>query len=770
MIQSAEQKIKDALKSVDLTPRPTYTRSPDSTIAPNIQKPNASASRFGTGVVSDVIKAEREIKPEDFQPWMARYVRTDINSEPSIFYGNFPKPETSKSPTSHASLLDRPPISGNPNDPKVQKALKEQRKAEKLVGRLDGAREGALDYQVGGGQRSSQKERRPAMPSLQAWDNLVEERIQEAKRSGWFTNVPGRGQPIKRQAEELHIDSTQFYMNRIMKRQGARPPWIELQNELESAMATFRNNLLDSHVRAIVRSLITSSYHDQESLAKLTPAELSNLRDSAWENRERSYHEELVKNLNNLIRKMNAQAPQVVRRGLVVLPKELESVRREAGPIIYSELEKRRDPDWEKKRDGKGGGYKQEDNSGSGSGAFEGAWNLPKGNIALVFIGMGGLTYIVHHTTSNRRAQSQADSKDAKTNGPSSFIASSPAEDHVSSWPVRFVRMWIMEPIGTVLRFLKLVLIFGPVILASPMLLVGTTTHRTRRKGGLLVQEGERWGAVWWYGFLVRSMEKAGPTFIKLGQWAGSRADLFPASLCDQMGKLHANAKPHSLRYTKRVLSNAFQLPFNEIFDEFEPEPIGVGAIAQVYRAKLKRKLLPESFIAKRTRGKDPNTPDDLIDSSVAIKVVHPNVDKDIRRDLKIMGMFANAINLLPGMEWISLPEEVKVFGEMMNMQLDLRVEADNLEKFIHNFEKRGPGVHFPEPVKTNGGDASSKVLVEEYQDALPLKYFLKNGGAQYDAQIANAGLDAFLVSVHSLDPQKNKARFAERICLARTC
>jgi aarF domain-containing kinase len=28
--------------------------------------------------------------------------------------------------------------------------------------------------------------------------------------------------------------------------------------------------------------------------------------------------------------------------------------------------------------------------------------------------------------------------------------------------------------------------------------------------------QGDRWGAVWWYGFLVASMEAAGPTFIKV--------------------------------------------------------------------------------------------------------------------------------------------------------------------------------------------------------------------------------------------------------------
>jgi aarF domain-containing kinase len=35
---------------------------------------------------------------------------------------------------------------------------------------------------------------------------------------------------------------------------------------------------------------------------------------------------------------------------------------------------------------------------------------------------------------------------------------------------------------------------------------------------------------------------------------------------------------------------------------------------------------------------------------------------------------------------------------------------------------------------------------MEEFEDALPLKYFLRNGGGPYDDRIANIGLDAFLV------------------------
>ena len=68
----------------------------------------------------------------------------------------------------------------------------------------------------------------------------------------------------------------------------------------------------------------------------------------------------------------------------------------------------------------------------------------------------------------------------------------------------------------------------------------------------------------------------------QLAQWAASRADLFPSMLCERMGSLHSRGKQHSMEHTKAVIERIFQRPFEEVFEEFEPIPIGTGAIAQV--------------------------------------------------------------------------------------------------------------------------------------------------------------------------------------------
>ncbi|EEB86610.1 hypothetical protein MPER_16371, partial [Moniliophthora perniciosa FA553] len=71
--------------------------------------------------------------------------------------------------------------------------------------------------------------------------------------------------------------------------------------------------------------------------------------------------------------------------------------------------------------------------------------------------------------------------------------------------------------------------------------------------------------------------------------------------------------------------------------------------------------------------------PPSIPTAAVAIKVLHPRVSKTISRDLSIMSFFAHFITIFPGMQWLSLPEEVDVFGKMMFRQMNLRNEADNL-------------------------------------------------------------------------------------------
>ncbi|KAI1387340.1 ABC1 family protein [Hypoxylon trugodes] len=305
---------------------------------------------------------------------------------------------------------------------------------------------------------------------------------------------------------------------------------------------------------------------------------------------------------------------------------------------------------------------------------------------------------------------------------------------------------YFWEPLCTGVRFVELVFIFIPVIFAVPAVWIGSRQPD---------RDHERSGTLWWYHFLVKSMERAGPAFIKLGQWAASRTDIFPTEMCDIMSKLHSHAPAHSLEATMRIVEKAFDgRRFQEIFEEFEETPLGVGAIAQVYKAKLKPDLAApgdvdvlesRSNLRRNVRRKVDTVlksmPKRVPSSYVAVKVLHPRVERTVRRDLRIMVFFASVLNIIPTIEWLSLPDEVTQFGEMMKLQLDLRIEAANLAKFRRNFKDRTTA-WFPFPYLEF---TTREVLIEEFAQGIPLADFLENGGGVFQRDISQEGLDAFL-------------------------
>lgn len=227
--------------------------------------------------------------------------------------------------------------------------------------------------------------------------------------------------------------------------------------------------------------------------------------------------------------------------------------------------------------------------------------------------------------------------------------------------------------------------------------------------------------------------------------------------MCEIMSKLHSNAPAHSMHATKRIVEAAFGgRPFEDIFDEFQETPLGVGAIAQVYKAKLKPDLaMPGDTDLAQSKSRGTlrenvtknvgtvlkKTPKRVPSSYVAVKVLHPRVERTVRRDLRIMGAFAWVLNTIPSIEWLSLPDEVGQFGEMMKLQLDMRIEAANLAIFRANFKDRTTA-WFPFPYTEF---TTRNVLVEEFAHGVPLADFLENGGGVFQRDIASEGLDAFL-------------------------
>src|ERR1700730_8579577 len=107
--------------------------------------------------------------------------------------------------------------------------------------------------------------------------------------------------------------------------------------------------------------------------------------------------------------------------------------------------------------------------------------------------------------------------------------------------------------------------------------------------------------------------------------------------MCNVMSQLHSNAPAHSLKQTERIIRRAFDgRNFEDIFEEFDEKPLGVGAIAQVYKAKLKPDLavpgdpdLEERPNLRKNVRKNvdtllTSTPQRVPSSYVAIKVLPP--------------------------------------------------------------------------------------------------------------------------------------------------
>ncbi|CDF91285.1 ZYBA0S10-03884g1_1 [Zygosaccharomyces bailii CLIB 213] len=294
----------------------------------------------------------------------------------------------------------------------------------------------------------------------------------------------------------------------------------------------------------------------------------------------------------------------------------------------------------------------------------------------------------------------------------------------------------LIEPVFTLLRFIEIFAIFAPVLICYPITYFGKH-HRLDNDQASSVETS---GSLIWYGILRRALELAGPSFIKLGQWAGSRTDMFSRGLCHELSHLHSNAKSHSLRYSKKKicqsLGNKFE--FDEIFDEFREKPLGVGAIAQVYVGKLSEKFI------KRMDDQE-NDFSDCGTRWCAVKVIHPNCGKKINRDLKIMRFFASAIDLLPGMEWLSLPAEVEQFSILMRLQLDLRIESLNLTRFNKNFHG-SLQAKFPRGFPQF---SSRDVLFEEYIHGFPMASFLevkdRLNSTELCKKVSDPFIDAFL-------------------------
>ncbi|KAL2431603.1 hypothetical protein ABEF95_012251 [Exophiala dermatitidis] len=114
---------------------------------------------------------------------------------------------------------------------------------------------------------------RPMPTTLQGLSSLANERIEDAIARGQFKNIPrGKGKNVERDynANSPFLDTTEYFMNKIIQKQEIVPPWIEKQQELVKAVASFRGRLRNDWRRHAARMISSTggSVEDQIRRAK----------------------------------------------------------------------------------------------------------------------------------------------------------------------------------------------------------------------------------------------------------------------------------------------------------------------------------------------------------------------------------------------------------------------------------------------------------------------------------------------------------------------
>ncbi|KAI5674523.1 hypothetical protein M9H77_14887 [Catharanthus roseus] len=276
---------------------------------------------------------------------------------------------------------------------------------------------------------------------------------------------------------------------------------------------------------------------------------------------------------------------------------------------------------------------------------------------------------------------------------------------HVSS-----LIFFLLEGLILFLRAIYLAFLFTPCIVMAP----------------IAESFGNEYRKAWVHAVRI-TLEKAGPAFIKWGQWAATRPDLFPIDLCNELAKLHTKAPAHSYAYTKRSIEDAFGRKISDIFEHFEEEPVASGSIAQVHRATLTCQ-----YPGQRIKP-----------ILVAVKVRHPGVGEAIRRDFMLINLFAGVSRVIPTLKWMRLEESIQQFAVFMMSQVDLAREAANLNRFIYNF-RRWKDVSFPKPLYPLVHPA---VLVETYEDGRNVLHYVEKleGHRHIKTNLAHIGTHALL-------------------------
>jgi len=221
-----------------------------------------------------------------------------------------------------------------------------------------------------------------------------------------------------------------------------------------------------------------------------------------------------------------------------------------------------------------------------------------------------------------------------------------------------------------------------------------------------------RGGEYLWWRLTLGALQAHGPLAVKFSQWASTRPDILPPSVCAHFAELQDAVRPHRFRHTSKALEEAFGPDWQKQLQVVDQEPVGSGCMAQVYLAQLSE--------APGRAGRE-----------VALKVRHPGAQDLVDLDLEVLWKLVHFVEAIwRGAQYLGMSEALSHLEAFVRPQADLRIEADNMERFRKNFafNETGKGLRvcFPEVVRPFVDEA---VLVESYEKAVPLQAVLGQTG-----------------------------------------
>ncbi len=157
---------------------------------------------------------------------------------------------------------------------------------------------------------------------------------------------------------------------------------------------------------------------------------------------------------------------------------------------------------------------------------------------------------------------------------------------------------------------------------------------------------------------LRRLLEDAGGVSVKLGQIAATRVDLISPELAAELAQLQNRVRPEVVERIQPVLEAELGQPVDEMFSEFDWEPLAAASIGQTYRARL--------------RTGEP----------VVVKVQRPGIEDVMERDLAALALVANLVQRRTAFGQSTRSGEVlDQFARSLRAELDFLREADAMDE-----------------------------------------------------------------------------------------